>query len=123
MLRTGLVPGLKSVARATAAPASIRRRAGGSWLEPRKKFEPGRRTATTLEPASLRMSAGCEQGRCEVEPGAPPEPADHSEDFQFRPNVQSIATLHLQRRRPVRRKLPKEGLGLRDQLRLARLPR
>ena len=48
MFRVGLVPGLKSVARATAAPASMSLRAGGYCFNPRWKFAPGRSVATTL---------------------------------------------------------------------------
>jgi len=52
-LTVGEVPGLKSVANATAAPASISRRAGACRVLPRKSIVAGSRTATV----SLRASA------------------------------------------------------------------
>ena len=48
MFRVGLVPGLKSVARATAAPAAMSLRAGGYRFNPRWKFAPGKSVATTF---------------------------------------------------------------------------
>ena len=54
-LSVGDVPGLKSVARATAAPASINRRAGAWDRLPRKIIVPGRSTATVELPGSARM--------------------------------------------------------------------
>ena len=58
MFRVGLVPGLKSVARATAAPAAMSWRAGGYCFNPKWKFAPGKSVATTLDCARARISAG-----------------------------------------------------------------
>src|SRR5207245_11475730 len=54
-LRVGEVPGLKSVANATAAPASINRRAGACDRRPRKTIVAGSRTATVELPARARI--------------------------------------------------------------------
>jgi len=51
------VPGLKSVASATAAPASISRRAGACDRLPRKIIVAGSSTATVELAANARMPA------------------------------------------------------------------
>ena len=54
-LKVGDVPGLKSVAMDTAAPESMRARAGACLSRPRKSIVPGRRVATVDEPASAAI--------------------------------------------------------------------
>ena len=51
----GDVPGLKSVAKATAAPASIRRRPGAWDRLPRKIIVAGSKTATVSLAARARI--------------------------------------------------------------------
>src|ERR1700749_290810 len=57
MLTVGDVPGLKSVASATATPASISLRAGGYCFVLRKTLAPGTSVATVSVLASAAMSA------------------------------------------------------------------